>query len=123
MSESYRCLVGANIRKGAGTNYPVCGSIAKGGAYTIVAEKSGAGAKNGANSRAVPAGLHLITLQKSNKYITKSNTHNCKNIPLTLSLKIGEGSLLYLTIKQMFDIILYGEYFLLAMHKIISEIG
>ena len=36
---------GVNIRKGAGTNYPVCGSIAKGGAYTIVAEKSGTGAK------------------------------------------------------------------------------
>lgn len=35
---------GVNIRKGAGTNYPVCGSIAKGGAYTIVDEKSGAGA-------------------------------------------------------------------------------
>jgi uncharacterized protein YgiM (DUF1202 family) len=34
-----------NIRKGAGTNYAVCGSIAKGGAYTIVAEKTGAGAK------------------------------------------------------------------------------
>ena len=36
---------GVNIRKGAGTNYPVCGSIAKGGAYTIVAEKTGTGAK------------------------------------------------------------------------------
>ena len=35
---------GVNIRKGAGTNYPVCGSIAKGGAYTIVAEKTGTGA-------------------------------------------------------------------------------
>ena len=44
MSESYQCLVGANIRKGAGTNYAVCGSIPKGGAYTIVEEKSGAGA-------------------------------------------------------------------------------
>ena len=79
--------------------------------------------KSGANSKAVPAGLHLITLRKSNKYITKSNTHNCKNIPLTLSLKIGKGNLLYLTIEQMFDIILYGEYFLLVKHKIISEIG
>nr|DAP91070.1 MAG TPA: hypothetical protein [Caudoviricetes sp.] len=38
-------------------------------------------------------------------------------------MKIGEGNLLYLTTEQMFDIILYGEYFLLAMHKIISEIG
>lgn len=53
MSVSYRCLVGANIRKGAGanirkgagTNYAVCGSIPKGGAYTIVAEKTGTGAK------------------------------------------------------------------------------
>ena len=36
---------GVNIRKGAGTNYAVCGSIAKGGAYTIVAEKTGTGAK------------------------------------------------------------------------------
>ena len=34
---------GVNIRKGAGTNYAVCGSIAKGGAYTIVAEKTGTG--------------------------------------------------------------------------------
>ena len=36
---------GVNIRKGAGTNYAVCGSIPKGGAYTIVAEKTGTGAK------------------------------------------------------------------------------
>lgn len=34
-----------NLADGAGTNYPVCGSIAKGGAYTIVAEKTGTGAK------------------------------------------------------------------------------
>lgn len=33
------------LADGAGTNYPVCGSIAKGGAYTIVAEKTGTGAK------------------------------------------------------------------------------
>ena len=37
---------GVNIRKGAGTNYAVCGSIPKGGAYTIVEEKTGAGSKN-----------------------------------------------------------------------------
>ena len=36
---------GVNIRKGAGTNYAITGSIAKGGAYTIVAESSGQGAK------------------------------------------------------------------------------
>jgi N-acetylmuramoyl-L-alanine amidase len=36
---------GVNIRKGAGTNYAVTGSIPKGGAYTIVAEKNGKGAK------------------------------------------------------------------------------
>lgn len=34
-----------NLADGAGTNYPVCGSIAKGGVYTIVAEKTGTGAK------------------------------------------------------------------------------
>lgn len=36
---------GVNIRKGAGTNYAIVGSIPKGGAYTIVAEKTGQGAK------------------------------------------------------------------------------
>ena len=36
---------GVNIRKGAGTNYDVVGAIPKGGAYTIVAEKNGKGAK------------------------------------------------------------------------------
>ena len=36
---------GVNIRKGAGTNYAITGSIAKGGAYTIVAESTGQGAK------------------------------------------------------------------------------
>lgn len=36
---------GLNIRKGAGTNYAVCGLILKGGAYTIVEEKTGTGAK------------------------------------------------------------------------------
>lgn len=35
---------GVNIRKGAGTNYAVVGAIPKGGAYTIVEEKTGAGA-------------------------------------------------------------------------------
>ena len=36
---------GVNIRKGAGTNYDVVGAIPKGGAYTIIAEKNGKGAK------------------------------------------------------------------------------
>lgn len=36
---------GVNIRKGAGTNYSITGAIPKGGAYTIVEEKSGTGAK------------------------------------------------------------------------------
>ncbi len=36
---------GVNIRKGAGTNYDITGTIAKGGAYTIVAESTGQGAK------------------------------------------------------------------------------
>lgn len=36
---------GVNIRKGAGTNYEVVGAIPKGGAYTIVDEKTGTGAK------------------------------------------------------------------------------
>jgi N-acetylmuramoyl-L-alanine amidase len=36
---------GVNIRKGAGTNYAIVGTIPKGGAYTIVEEKSGQGAK------------------------------------------------------------------------------
>ena len=36
---------GVNIRKGPGTNYEKNGAIAKGGAYTIVEEKSGQGAK------------------------------------------------------------------------------
>lgn len=35
---------GVNIRKGAGTNYAIAGAIPKGGAYTIVEEKSGVGA-------------------------------------------------------------------------------
>lgn len=35
---------GVNIRKGAGTNYAVAGAIPKGGAYTIVEEKTGTGA-------------------------------------------------------------------------------
>lgn len=33
-----------NIRKGAGTNYAVCGTVKKGEAFTIVAEANGAGA-------------------------------------------------------------------------------
>lgn len=36
---------GVNIRKGAGTNYAIVDAIPKGGAYTIVAEKTGQGAK------------------------------------------------------------------------------
>lgn len=36
---------GVNIRKGAGTDFDIVGAIAQGGAYTIVAEKSGKGAK------------------------------------------------------------------------------
>lgn len=36
---------GVNIRKGPGTNYDIVGAIPKGGAYTIVEEKSGKGAK------------------------------------------------------------------------------
>ena len=36
---------GVNIRKGAGTNYAIVGAIPKGGAYTIVAESTGQGAK------------------------------------------------------------------------------
>ena len=36
---------GVNIRKGAGTDYDIVGAIAQGGAYTIVAEKTGKGAK------------------------------------------------------------------------------
>ena len=36
---------GVNIRKGPGTNYDIVGAIPKGGAYTVVDEKSGAGAK------------------------------------------------------------------------------
>ena len=36
---------GVNIRKGAGTNHEIVGAIPKGGAYTIIEEKSGAGAK------------------------------------------------------------------------------
>lgn len=35
---------GVNIRKGAGTNYAITGAIPKGGAYTIVEEKTGTGA-------------------------------------------------------------------------------
>ncbi len=35
---------GVNIRKGAGTDYAIVGAIAQGGAYTIVAEKTGKGA-------------------------------------------------------------------------------
>lgn len=34
-----------NIRKGAGTNYAICGSIKDNGVYTIVEEKTGTGAK------------------------------------------------------------------------------
>lgn len=44
---SYRVKVTTsvlNIRSGAGTGYPVVGSIKNGGVYTIVAESSGAGA-------------------------------------------------------------------------------
>lgn len=36
---------GVNIRKGAGTNYAINGAIPKGGAYTIIAESTGTGAK------------------------------------------------------------------------------
>ena len=36
-----------NIRKGAGTNYGIAGTVKKGEAYTIVAERAGAGSKNG----------------------------------------------------------------------------
>ena len=36
---------GVNIRKGAGTDYAIVGAIAQGGAYTIVEEKTGKGAK------------------------------------------------------------------------------
>lgn len=36
---------GVNIRKGAGTDYAIVGAIAQGGAYTIVAEKTGKDAK------------------------------------------------------------------------------
>lgn len=36
---------GVNIRKGPGTNYAKCGVIETGGAYTIVEEKTGTGAK------------------------------------------------------------------------------
>lgn len=36
---------GVNIRKGAGTNNAIVGAIPKGGAYTIVAESTGQGAK------------------------------------------------------------------------------
>lgn len=45
--EPYRIRVTANvlnIRKGAGTNYSVVGSIKKGGVYTMVDEAAGAGA-------------------------------------------------------------------------------
>lgn len=35
---------GVNIRKGPGTNYSIVGAIPKGGAYTIVEEKTGTGA-------------------------------------------------------------------------------
>lgn len=36
---------GVNIRKGAGSDYEIVGAIEQGGAYTIVAEKDGKGAK------------------------------------------------------------------------------
>lgn len=36
---------GVNIRKGPGTNYAITGAVPKGGAYTIIEEKSGTGAK------------------------------------------------------------------------------
>lgn len=36
-----------NIRKGAGTNFAVAGTIKKGGAYTIVEESAGTGSKKG----------------------------------------------------------------------------
>lgn len=36
---------GVNIRKGPGTNYEITGTIATNGAYTIIAEKNGKGAK------------------------------------------------------------------------------
>lgn len=36
---------GVNIRKGAGSDYEIVGAIEQGGAYTIVAEKNGKGAK------------------------------------------------------------------------------
>ena len=45
-TSSYMITVTAsslNIRSGPGTNYPVVGSIAKGGAYTIVSESNGWG--------------------------------------------------------------------------------
>lgn len=38
-------LDGVNIRKGPGTNYEVTGTIPNNGAYTIIAEKNGKGAK------------------------------------------------------------------------------
>lgn len=58
---------GVNIRKGAGTNYPVCGSIAKGGAYTIVAEKSGTGAKKWGKLKSGAGWIALDYTSKLNK--------------------------------------------------------
>ena len=66
---------GVNIRKGAGTNYSVCGSIAKGGAYTIVAEKSGTGAKkwgklkSGAGWIALDYTAKLKVIENNQKHI------------------------------------------------------
>lgn len=58
---------GVNIRKGAGTNYPVCGSIAKGGAYTIVAEKTGTGAKKWGKLKSGAGWIALDYTAKLNK--------------------------------------------------------
>lgn len=56
---------GVNIRKGPGTNYDVNGAVPKGGAYTIVDEKSGAGA---AKWGKLKSGAGWIALDYTEKY-------------------------------------------------------
>ncbi len=55
---------GVNIRKGPGTNYDITGAIPKGGAYTIVEEKSGSGAKKWGKLKSGAGWISLDFTQK-----------------------------------------------------------
>ena len=59
---------GVNIRKGAGTNYPIVDAIPKGGAYTIVAESTGHGAKKWGKLK---SGVGWIALDYTEKISNK----------------------------------------------------